>query len=79
MVPALQLVCTADFVEDCLPGLETKVVGVVEAETAAGGFELLWSEAFEGALRCDRHEERGFNGAVGEAEDGGASSRGLRE
>jgi hypothetical protein len=38
-----------DGVEDLLAGLEAEVVRVVEAEPAAGGLELLGSEAFSDA------------------------------
>lgn len=77
MLPSLELVRASNLVEDFLPGFEAEVVGVVEAETAAGGFELFVGEAFERGLGCDGHEDGELDEAVGEEEVGGAGFGGL--
>lgn len=77
VAPALQLVRAADGVKDLLARLQAEVVRVVEAQAAAGLFQLLGRDALERGLRGDRHEHGEVDGPVGQGEDGGAGSCGL--
>jgi hypothetical protein len=74
----LEFVRAADGIENGLTRLETEVVGVVEAQTAADVLELLRGYTFERGLGCDGHEEGGLDGAMWEGEDGCASFGGLQ-
>jgi hypothetical protein len=73
MLPALQPVRAADLVQHRLPGLQTQVVRVVEAQPAARGLELLGRQALEAALRGHGHEDGQRHGAVREVQRRGAS------
>ena len=66
MPPALQLVCAPDGGEHILAGLQAKVIGVVEAETAAGLLQLLGSQALKRGLRSHGHEHGQLHRAVGQ-------------
>lgn len=77
VAPALQLVRTADGIEDLLAWLQAEVVGVVEAQAAARLLQLLGRDALKRGLRGDRHEDGEVDGPVGQGEDGRASSCGL--
>lgn len=77
MAPALQLVRTADGIENLLAGLQAEVVRIVEAQAAARLLQLLGRDALERGLRGDRHEDGEVDGPVRQGEDGRASSCGL--
>lgn len=67
--PTLQLVRSADGIEDLLTGLQAEVVRIVEAQTAARLLQLLGGDALERGLRRDRHEHGEVDGPVGQSED----------
>jgi len=79
VAPALQLVGAPHGIEDLLAGLEAEVVGVVEAQAAAGALELLRREALEGGLGGDGHKHGQVDGAVGERHDGRPGARCLAD
>lgn len=67
--PALQLVRSADGIEDLLAGLQAEVVRVVEAQAAARLLQLLGGDALERGLRRDGHKHREVDGPVGQGEN----------
>lgn len=77
VVPSLELVRTADRVEDFLSRFETEVIGVVEAEPASCALELLGCEALERCLGRNRHENGKVDGAVGQGQNRSAGACGL--
>lgn len=77
MLPALQLVCAADGIEDLLAWLEAEMVGVVQTQSAARLLELFGSNALQGGLGSDGHEHGEVNGAMGQGENRSAGSCSL--
>lgn len=74
MFPPLQLVRTAHGIKDLLARLQAQVVRVVQAEAAARVLELLGPDALQGGLGRHGHEHGKVDRAMGQGEDGGASS-----
>ena len=78
MLPSLKLVSPADGIQDLLARLETKVVCIIQAESAAGILELLGSEAFERRLGGHGHEDGEINSPMRKSQDGSTGSSCLR-
>ena len=71
MPPSLQLVGSPNGSEHILARLQAQVVGVVEAEPAAGLLQLLGSQALQRSLRRHGHEHGQLHGAVGQRQNRG--------
>lgn len=58
----------ADFVQHCLPGLQSQMIGIVQAQLASRLRKLVRSQALERCLRSDRHESGQWDGSMRETE-----------
>jgi hypothetical protein len=76
--PRHEFVETAHPFNAFMAGPEEEMVGVREDDFGVKVVgEVAWREPFDGALRADGHENRGFYNAVGRVEQAGTSA-GLR-
>ncbi len=57
-VPAHEVVQSSQLLNHLGPGAEGQVVGIGQDQLSAAGGQLSGGEAFDGALRADRHEGR---------------------
>lgn len=78
MVPSLELVGPPYGVKDVFSRLESEVVCVIQAESAACLLKLLWRDALERGLRSHGHEQRQLDWAMGQSQVRGSRSSGLR-
>jgi hypothetical protein len=57
-------------------GAEIEMVGVAKNDFDAEGFERVLGDGFDGALRADGHEDRGFDGLMRQEETAAAAAGG---
>lgn len=57
VIPSLQLVSTTNGIKNLLAGLQTQMIGVVQAEATASIFQLFGSDALKRSLGGHRHED----------------------
>ncbi len=74
--PTHEFVKAAHAADYFVAGAEIEMVGVAEDDFCAERFERVLRDGFDGALRADGHEDRGFDGLVGEDETAATAAGG---
>jgi hypothetical protein len=79
VIPALELMCSSNALQDILPRLQTQMIRVIQTQPASRRLQLLWSQAFERRLRRNGHEERQLDWSMRKREVGSTSLGSLAD
>ena len=74
--PTDETMQAAHAADGLVAGTQIKMVGVAEDDFDAESFKRVLGDGFDGALRADGHEDRGFDGLVGQEETAAAAAGG---
>ena len=74
--PADEAVQAAHAADGFVPGAQIEVVGVAENDLRAQRFEHVLGDGLDRSGRADRHEDRGFDGLMGQIEPRAAAAGG---
>ena len=75
--PTDETMQAAHAADGLVAGTQIKMVGVAEDDFDAESFKRVLGDGFDGALRADGHEDRGFDGLVGQEETAAAAAGGC--
>jgi hypothetical protein len=74
--PTDEAMQAAHAADGLVAGAQIEVVSVAEDDFDAEGFERVLGDGFDGALRADGHEDRGFDGLMRQEETAAAAAGG---
>jgi len=74
--PTDEAMQAAHAADGFVAGAEIEMVGVAKNDFDAEGFERVLGDGFDGALRADGHEDRGFDGLMRQDETAAAAAGG---